>query len=369
MSGETGDSALPEGQAGIHHDPPADTESPVHPNGAEAPVPAPAIEITVDEPSDDVSAPVAEPKEAEGHASAEKCSIAGTPQASEATSALAASVSSAPNDPTVPSAPPVSVSDAISSVSLPHLDLSSVHSEEQSADHVGHIDMQVTSPSSPSSPAEKGTTKTLAASSTEPTLLDIESQGPVISDSDISLLVNGHGPSEDQTQETQVETQQNTPQATQPNSQQDIHPLDHTQSDHLPEPPTSNSSASAYEPTPASESKVITRTPSANRISISYAGGKRRLVVDAEVVDTLTVYRQDGRIEVTVQVSSAGDEEFKGLWVRFPASHLSVHFQHTSRLKGSLMSQTHTYPFIQSLTWLKAILLYRPSRRCLHPRR
>jgi len=109
--------------------------------------------------------------------------------------------------------------------------------------------------------------------------------------------------------------------------------------DHLPEPPaspTSNtllstSSGSTYgEPgsqntstsvsAPVSPVKVdgkATKTPSANRLSISYAAGSRRLVVDAGVVEKLKVFRSDGRIEVIVNIERDGEGGLKGVLVRY----------------------------------------------------
>lgn len=40
------------------------------------------------------------------------------------------------------------------------------------------------------------------------------------------------------------------------------------------------------------------RTPSPNRISISYAGSSRRLVLDAEIIQLVKIFRAEGRIEV-----------------------------------------------------------------------
>lgn len=42
----------------------------------------------------------------------------------------------------------------------------------------------------------------------------------------------------------------------------------------------------------------VGQTPSPNRISISYAGSSRRLVLDAEVVQRVKIFRTEGRIEV-----------------------------------------------------------------------
>jgi 20S proteasome subunit alpha 6 len=42
----------------------------------------------------------------------------------------------------------------------------------------------------------------------------------------------------------------------------------------------------------------LSKPPSANRISISYAGSSRRLVLDADIVQTVKIFRSFGRIEV-----------------------------------------------------------------------
>jgi 20S proteasome subunit alpha 6 len=62
-------------------------------------------------------------------------------------------------------------------------------------------------------------------------------------------------------------------------------------------------------------------TPSANRLSISYAAGSRRLVIDAEMVDTLKVFRAEGRIEVAITIDREGDG-FRGIQVVYA---LSIH--------------------------------------------
>lgn len=80
--------------------------------------------------------------------------------------------------------------------------------------------------------------------------------------------------------------------------------------DHLPEPPTSTSSVSAY-----GDSKTDTRIPSANRLSVSYAGGERRLVIDAQIVESLKVFREKGRIEIRMSVSGEDIEDLKGILV------------------------------------------------------
>ncbi|KAG9317163.1 hypothetical protein JVU11DRAFT_1355 [Chiua virens] len=107
-----------------------------------------------------------------------------------------------------------------------------------------------------------------------------------------------------------------------------VHDLVHdNDQEHLPEPPaspTSNtllstSSGSTYGE--SSHQQVTTlpkkgKTPSANRLSMSYAAGSRRLVVDAEVVEYLRVYRAEGRIEVYMSLDKDDEECLRGVLVR-----------------------------------------------------
>ena len=111
---------------------------------------------------------------------------------------------------------------------------------------------------------------------------------------------------------------------------------DSTHLDHLPEPPASptllstpsNSDEGGGTGTknelPSNSGAGKLRVPSANRISISYAGGNRRMVIDAEVVQSMKVLRQDGIIEVVMDVTKLNENELKGILVRFllPHSHI-----------------------------------------------
>jgi len=72
------------------------------------------------------------------------------------------------------------------------------------------------------------------------------------------------------------------------------------------------------EPSQSQVSTVVPkggRVPSANRLSISYAGGSRRLVVNAEVVESLKVYRSDGRIDVCISLEKDKSDSLKGILV------------------------------------------------------
>ncbi|KAF8528912.1 hypothetical protein BU17DRAFT_60665 [Hysterangium stoloniferum] len=76
---------------------------------------------------------------------------------------------------------------------------------------------------------------------------------------------------------------------------------------------------------PSSERKV----PSANRISISYASGARRLLVDAQIVESLKIWRAQGRIEVFLSLQREGEVNFKGLIAESysQATHSYIHSQ------------------------------------------
>jgi 20S proteasome subunit alpha 6 len=57
------------------------------------------------------------------------------------------------------------------------------------------------------------------------------------------------------------------------------------------------------------------RTPSANRLSISYAAGTKRLVIDAEIVEKLKIHRSDGRVEITLRLEKDQVNELNGIIV------------------------------------------------------
>ena len=86
--------------------------------------------------------------------------------------------------------------------------------------------------------------------------------------------------------------------------------------DHLSEPPASPSDDASSLPLVKVDAGPI-KTPSANRLSISYSRGNRRFVVDAEVVESVNLFRQEGRIEVTINVDKNADGSLKGILVRY----------------------------------------------------
>ncbi|KZT13151.1 uncharacterized protein LAESUDRAFT_639859 [Laetiporus sulphureus 93-53] len=72
--------------------------------------------------------------------------------------------------------------------------------------------------------------------------------------------------------------------------------------------------SSAYgEPSNVQAAGKLGKTASANRLSVAYASGTRRMVIDAEIVDKLKVIRADGRIEVLMNVDKEDATTYKGI--------------------------------------------------------
>ena len=86
--------------------------------------------------------------------------------------------------------------------------------------------------------------------------------------------------------------------------------------DHLPEPPASPSDDASSLPLVKADAGTV-KTPSANRLSISYSRGNRRFVVDAEAVERVDLFRQEGRFEVTINIDKNIDGSLKGILVRY----------------------------------------------------
>lgn len=96
--------------------------------------------------------------------------------------------------------------------------------------------------------------------------------------------------------------------------------------DHLPEPPASpvsntafsgsgtSTATSAMPDLPAKPVTSTGRLPSPNRLSVAYAQGTRRLLIDAEVVEKMILFRAEGRIEIEFVVEPINDG-FKGILV------------------------------------------------------
>ncbi|KAF7301543.1 Proteasome endopeptidase complex [Mycena indigotica] len=61
--------------------------------------------------------------------------------------------------------------------------------------------------------------------------------------------------------------------------------------------------------------KIVTKVPAANRLSLSYEGGNRRLILDADIVEGMTLFRREGRAEVRINLVSEGDTGIKGVYM------------------------------------------------------
>lgn len=190
-------------------------------------------------------------------------------------------------------------------------------------DHAEHSAQQAQESQDSTEAVERKPAKSLEAASVESTLLDVTSRMQQDTLLDISTQIVDNGWDETAAaEETQIDHDHDDHEA------QDFD-LDHTnvettQLEHLPEPPASpisntllsTPSNSAYEDACGNGMKETkTRVPSANRISISYAGGNRRLVIDAEVVRSMRVLRQTGIIEVVMDVVKFNENELKGILV------------------------------------------------------
>lgn len=105
--------------------------------------------------------------------------------------------------------------------------------------------------------------------------------------------------------------------------------LVHPEDDHPPSPTTSTATLvlpSAQQSAGPSEANggddqpnEPARVPSANRLSISYAAATRRLVIDAEVVEKLKVFRHEARIEVHMNIEKDKSGRFRGILVSIEA--------------------------------------------------
>lgn len=143
---------------------------------------------------------------------------------------------------------------------LTHI-LSPLHSEEQSANQPDSVSAQV--------PDSKPQAKSLQAASAEPTII-IETQGASQVGEPTVLEINGHS--------------------------------DHATEGEHPSEPSAAADAVAVKHENGPE-----RIPSPNRLSISYASGNRRLVIDSDVVTSLKLFRQGAKIEVAIELSKAED--------------------------------------------------------------
>jgi len=68
-------------------------------------------------------------------------------------------------------------------------------------------------------------------------------------------------------------------------------------------------------PLPSETTPPQRKVLSANRVSISYASGARRILIDSRIVETMKIWRGKGRIDILLSLEREGDAEFKGLLV------------------------------------------------------
>ncbi|GAV99463.1 proteasome subunit alpha type 1 [Lentinula edodes] len=121
-------------------------------------------------------------------------------------------------------------------------------------------------------------------------------------------------------------------------------------SEHLPEPPASPvsntllsaSSSSTYGDSNSHNSdkdQLATQAPSANRLSISYSNGNRRMVINAEVVEKMEIYRSEGRIEAKMKIHRNPDNTIQGILVEglsdVTKSYVPLPFHEKSEQDGS----------------------------------
>lgn len=63
------------------------------------------------------------------------------------------------------------------------------------------------------------------------------------------------------------------------------------------------------------EAQSSVRPPSASRFLVSYAAGSKRIVINAEIVEKLTVFRAEARIEVSIVIDKDDANGVKGMLV------------------------------------------------------
>jgi 20S proteasome subunit alpha 6 len=140
--------------------------------------------------------------------------------------------------------------------------------------------------------------------------------------------------------------------------------------EHISEPPrspTPNNVPSLVNGESSTAAAKDAKTPSANRLSISYAGGNKRLVINAEVVETLKVFRHEGRIEVSVMVDKAGEDGLKGILVNSLDIHLREYWLIFVRSKAYQIRQNPIYLFKSCPPHSNMIPLYHHSPRSPSP--
>ncbi|KAJ3560027.1 hypothetical protein NP233_g11101 [Leucocoprinus birnbaumii] len=220
----------------------------------------------------------------------------------------------------------------------------------------------------------KGSSKSLEAASVESTLLDVTS-GEGTQQSTLILGTESQFMGE----ETQIDHDFDEDHEFDEVEHEHDHEHDHehintdsTQMEHLPEPPASPTILSTPSNSDAGGNgmKVVdsstapggsakkARVPSANRISISYAGGNRRLVIDAEVVQSMKVLRQAGIVEVVMDVMKFNENELKGILFEVLSDTTKSYTALPALLDSSNSSSDSTLPPFWKLVLPATVTLY-----------
>ncbi|TFY60714.1 hypothetical protein EVG20_g7320, partial [Dentipellis fragilis] len=97
-------------------------------------------------------------------------------------------------------------------------------------------------------------------------------------------------------------------------------------------------------------------TPSANRLSISYAGGTKRLVINAEVVESLKVFRAEGRIEVRMTLDKEETNGLNGVLIE-SLSEATKSYTPLETLSAAVESDSTVPPFSKATLPCKVLLL------------
>jgi 20S proteasome subunit alpha 6 len=122
------------------------------------------------------------------------------------------------------------------------------------------------------------------------------------------------------------------------------------------EPPASNSSPITDGPGSSGLPQQRPSAPSANRLSISYTGETNRVVIDAEVVESLKVFRSEARIEITINLSTLGGslstggdnpseqgtsgEGLRGIWLETTSDKATIPIPLGSSLAAQLLTES-----------------------------
>ena len=206
-------------------------------------------------------------------------------------SSVSASLISSSSQNDVVSAESASVPDIVFFIRIHSSHKTNFHSDDYSADHPEYLETQVFEDSS-----QNSTSKPLDIVSTDSTLPNMEETTQP--DETVSSNLDCAEPYGTQT--TNDANDDGTA----------------SQGDHLPEPPASPSDDASPLPLVKVEAGAV-KTPSASRLSISYSCGNRRFIVDVEVVESVNLFRQEARIEVTINVDKNSDGSLKGILVRY----------------------------------------------------